>query len=39
MWEEPERSTEGQEFERRFIAVGERKLGIACRKSQMPETQ
>jgi hypothetical protein len=33
------RSTEGQEFERRYVAVGEGELGVAIRKSQMPGTQ
>jgi hypothetical protein len=33
------RSTEGQEFESRCVAVEEGKLVIATRKSQMPGTQ
>jgi hypothetical protein len=33
------RSTEGQEFEQKYIAVGEEELGVATRKSQMPRTQ
>jgi hypothetical protein len=33
------RSTEGQEFERRCVEVGEGKMGVATRKSQMTETQ
>ena len=34
-----ERSTEGQEFESRCVAVGDGELGVATRKSQMPGTQ
>jgi hypothetical protein len=34
------RSIEGQEFECRCVAVGERELGVATRKSQeVPRTQ
>ena len=32
-------STEGQELQSRCVAVGERELGVATRKSQMPGTQ
>ena len=32
-------STEGQKFERRVLAVGEGKLEVATRNSQMPGTQ
>jgi hypothetical protein len=39
VWEEKGRSTEGQEIEQRYIAVGGGELGIATRKSQMPGTQ
>ena len=37
--EEMGKSTKGQDFERRCIAMGEGKLGVATRKSKMPETQ
>ena len=33
------KSTEGQEFERSCVAVGDGELGIATRKSQMPRKQ
>jgi hypothetical protein len=33
------RSTEGQEFEQRYIAVGDGELGVATRKTQMPGNQ
>jgi hypothetical protein len=33
------RNTEGQEFENRFVAVGEGELGVATRKSQLLRTQ
>jgi hypothetical protein len=32
-------SSEGQEFERRYLAVGDEDLGVATRKSQMTGTQ
>lgn len=32
-------STEGQEFERRYVAVGRENWGVATRKLQMPGTQ
>ena len=34
-----ERNTEGQEFERRRVEVGEGELGVAIRKSQIPGAQ
>jgi hypothetical protein len=34
-----EKSTEGQEFERRCVAVQEKALEVATRKSQMPGIQ
>ena len=33
------RSTEGEEFERRYVAMGEGEEVVATRKSQMPEIQ
>jgi hypothetical protein len=33
------RSTEGQEFEQRCVAVGDGELGVATRKTQMPGKQ
>jgi hypothetical protein len=33
------RSTEGQEFESRCVAVGEGELGVATRKPHVPGTQ
>jgi hypothetical protein len=32
-----DRSIEGQEIEQKYVAVGDRELGIATRKSQTPE--
>ena len=34
-----ERSTEGQNIEQKYVAVEDGKLGVATKKSQMPETQ
>ena len=34
-----ERSTESQEIEQKYVAVGDGELGVATRKSQMPEKQ
>jgi hypothetical protein len=33
------RCTEGQEFEQRYVAMGDEELGVATRKSQMPGKQ
>jgi hypothetical protein len=32
-------STEGQEIEQKYVAVGDKELGIATRKTQMPGKQ
>ena len=34
-----ERSTEGQEIEQKYVAVGDGELGVATRKSQTPGKQ
>jgi hypothetical protein len=39
VFEKTGRSKEGQQIERRSIAVGDGELRVAIRKSQMPETQ
>ena len=33
------KNTQGQEYESKYVAVGEGELGIAIRKSLMPRTQ
>jgi hypothetical protein len=35
-WKGPERNTEGQETEQKYVAVGDEELVVATRKSQMP---